>query len=95
MLEDRNNGQTFETPLQFRLKSADPNIPSFHDSMIKGFSKNPCYKRDFGPKTGLKRAKGLFGPGLKTRNQSQEQQFLFTTFCPFFTVVNLAICYRD
>ncbi len=31
---------------------------------IKGFSKNLCYKRNFCPETGLKRAKGLFGPSL-------------------------------
>ncbi len=30
----------------------------------RGFSKNPCYKRNFWPKTGLKRAKGLIGPSL-------------------------------
>ncbi len=35
----------------------------------KGISENPCYKRDFLPKTGLKRAKGLSVPALQWSNQ--------------------------
>ena len=36
--------------------------------MNRGLYKNSCYKRDFWPKTGLKRAKGLCVDGLPVTN---------------------------
>ena len=41
----------------------------------KGFLKNPCYKRDFWPKTGLKRAKGLSVDGLDVFQEKFHSRF--------------------